>query len=226
MKFLTLKITTVGGTTTNLRTALLSTPLLKLNDLFWTLQGEGFHTGRRALFVRLPFCNYDCPWCDTEFNSYKDWTEKEFIDFLKKEPARFAVITGGEPLVNKQLARIIELLKQHNFYIACETNGSAPAPAEIDFVTTSPKAYTKGNHEPYFIDPQILYSTSEWKYVVDENFDFDLLKRHQPYQNNTHYSLSPEYNTIKKSLNRILSFIAQNPHWKLSLQTHKWINIP
>lgn len=217
----------VGGTQQILKIGLLqSVDNFKINDLFWTLQGEGHFSGRRALFVRLPYCNYDCPWCDTEFDSYKSWSLKDFEDFITQESARFAVITGGEPLFNKQLPAILKILKQYGFEIACETNGSFPAPPEIDFVTTSPKAYTKDKLPAYYVHPDITDRTSEWKYVVDTHFDFSILDRHKPYKEGVYYSLSPEFNTMNESVSRILEYIKENPQWRLSLQTHKWINIP
>ena len=87
----------------------------QINDLFWTLQGEGHFSGRRALFIRLPFCNYHCPWCDTEFNSFKKWSEQQLISFMEKESGRFAVLTGGEPLIHKDLLKILKLLKKKMF---------------------------------------------------------------------------------------------------------------
>ncbi len=198
----------------------------KINDLFWTFQGEGRYSGHRALFIRLPYCNYDCPWCDTEFNSYKDWPLDDFLQFINLEEARFAVITGGEPLANKQLPSILKVLKEYNFYIACETNGSFPAPIEIDFVTTSPKKYTKGKLPEYYVDPSTFERTCEWKYVVDETFNFEVLKRHYNYNKDVVYSLSPEFSQMDQNLVRIMDFIQKNPQWKISLQTHKWINIP
>lgn len=199
---------------------------LKINDLFWTFQGEGRFSGHRALFIRLPFCNYDCPWCDTEFDSYKSWTLDDFKDFIQSEKSRFAVITGGEPLANKQLPQILALLKKEGFFIACETNGSFPAPPEIDFVTTSPKKYTKGKWEEYYIHPSLYSQTSEWKYVVDDLFDFQILDRHVEKKSPIVFSLSPEYTKMDQNLKRIQSYIQENPEWKISLQTHKWINIP
>lgn len=200
---------------------------LQINDLFWTVQGEGRWTGHRALFVRLPFCNYNCPWCDTEFDSYTPMSEKTFKEFALREPARFAVITGGEPLAHKDLSKILSILKSLGFFIACETNGSFPAPPEIDFVTVSPKPYSKNkNQEKYFIHEQTLPRASEFKYVVDENFDFTILERHDPKKKDVIYSLSPEFSQMKKNVETIMEFIGKNPEWKLSLQTHKWINIP
>ncbi|MBY0316951.1 MAG: 7-carboxy-7-deazaguanine synthase QueE [Bdellovibrionales bacterium] len=200
---------------------------LQINDLFWTVQGEGRWTGHRALFVRLPFCNYNCPWCDTEFDSYTPMSEETFKEFASREPARFAVITGGEPLAHKDLPKILNILKSLGFFIACETNGSFPAPPEIDFVTVSPKPYSKNkNQEKYFIHEQTLPRVSEFKYVVDENFDFTILGRHNPKKKDVIYSLSPEFSRMKKNVETIMGFIEKNPDWKLSLQTHKWIDIP
>ncbi len=199
---------------------------LQINDLFWTLQGEGRFSGQRSLFVRLPFCNYECPWCDTEYNSFKNLSLDDFTNFLTQESARHAVITGGEPLFHKDLPRILKMLKEHNFYITCETNGSTIAPPEIDFVTCSPKAYTKNKLEPFFVHPDLFPRVNEWKYVVEKDFDFQILERHKPYNKNTFYSLSPEFTQMSESVSRIIKFIQSNPQWRLSLQTHKWINIP
>lgn len=199
---------------------------LQINDLFWTLQGEGRFTGRRALFIRLPYCNYDCPWCDTNYDSFTPWSEEDFTTFAKKEKARFAVITGGEPLAHKDLPRVLKILKDLGFYIACETNGSFPAPEEIDFVTVSPKSYTQNKFPAYYVDPKTWQRAGEFKYVVDEKLDLELLKRHEPYNENVSYSLSPEFNQMQTSVEKIIAFIQENPTWKLNLQTHKWINIP
>ncbi len=201
-------------------------PTIRINDLFWTFQGEGRFSGHRALFVRLPFCNYDCPWCDTEFNSFKKWDLESFQKFITQENCRFAVITGGEPLASKELSKVLKVLKDLGFFIASETNGSFPAPKEIDFVTTSPKKYTKGNYEPYYVHPDLWERTAEWKYVVDSEFDFDLLERHEENKGSSIYSLSPEFTHMDANLKRIQNYIRHNPKWKISLQTHKWIGIP
>lgn len=217
---------------------------LQINDLFWTVQGEGRWSGHRALFVRMPYCNYDCPWCDTEYQTFKSYTEDDFLSFCKQEPARFAVITGGEPTLHKDTARIVQLLKQNNFYIACETNGSAPIPEGIDFPTVSPKFFTKNKLPPYYVHEKVYTKAREWKYVVDTNFDFNILDRHQPpklkndllnpptvkdcteLSTEITYSLSPEFSDFDLNTKKILDYISENPMWRLSLQTHKWINVP
>lgn len=196
-----------------------------LNNAFWTFQGEGKHAGRRALFVRMPFCNLKCPWCDTEFNSFKEWVFEDFRDFALREEARFAVVTGGEPMMHKHTPNVVAWLKQMGFEVACETNGMFPIVAGIDFVTCSPKSHSK---TPFFVHEEVWARVDEWKYVVEDGFDFELLKRHNdenhmPWQR---YSLSPEFNQMEKSLARIFEFIKENPKWRISLQTHKWIGVP
>jgi 7-carboxy-7-deazaguanine synthase len=191
---------------------------LRLNDVFWTLQGEGANWGRRALFVRMPFCNLACSWCDTSFNSYKKWSEEDFVAFAKQEPGRFAVITGGEPTINKQTPRVIELLKGQNFEIAIESNGTFPIPAHVDFATVSPK-----RDSGYDIHPNNM-SADEFKYVVDDEFDFSILDRHQG--SLSKLSLSPEFTKFNDNVQKILAYIKEHPEWRLSLQTHKWLGIP
>ena len=199
--------------------------MIHINDVFWTFQGEGLHAGRRALFVRMPYCNLKCPWCDTEFNSFKEWKLSELIEFASSEPAKFAVITGGEPMMHKHTKQVVDLLKGLEFEIAGETNGMFPIVEGIDFVTCSPKSHSK---TPFYVDPDAWDEVSEWKYVVEDGFDFDLLKRHDGdgHQHLCRYSLSPEFNQLEKSLSRIFEFIRENPKWRISLQTHKWMNIP
>lgn len=196
---------------------------MNINDIFWTIQGEGFNTGRRALFIRLPFCNYKCPWCDTEFDSYNEYENIDLINWFEKEPARFAVITGGEPTMNKYINEIITLLKAYKFEIALETNGSFPIPDGIDHVTCSPKKYVQKGLPEYFINPSIRNKISEVKYVVDEIFDFSILDKHKDDKFKKY--LSPEFNNFEININRILKYIKENPEWKVSLQTHKLMKI-
>ncbi len=195
---------------------------IKINNVFWTLQGEGAHAGRRALFVRMPHCDLKCPWCDTEFNTSTDWSEYAFKAFALNESARFAVITGGEPMMNKNTPRIVSMLKELGFEIACESNGNWPIVDGIDFVTVSPKRFQKN---PYNIHPDALPKVSEFKYVVDDEFDFSILDRHDV-SDGRRYSLSPEFNNLKASCEKIIEYIKEHPRWRLSLQTHKFLNIP
>lgn len=196
--------------------------MLKLVEVFHTFQGEGVHAGRRALFVRMPFCNLKCPWCDTEFNTFEQWEESDFINFASAEKHRFAVITGGEPAMNKQTPRVIEILKDLGFEIAIETNGTFPIPAGIDFVTVSPKRDAQ-----YEIHSDAAFKCTELKIVVDKNFDFNVLKDFQSrgWPNLIRLSLSPEFNELQENFKQIECFIKENPRWRVSLQTHKFLGI-
>ena len=194
---------------------------VQINDIFWTFQGEGAHAGRRALFVRMPKCNLKCSWCDTEFDSSQTWHSDAFNEMATREDARFAVLTGGEPLMNKELPQVIQWLTDLGFYKAVETNGTMPWVPGIDWVTCSPK-----RDAAYKIHRGLKQHVNEYKYVVDDGFDFKLLSRHNDEESSVQLSLSPEFNTFRENLNRIYSFIAANPRWRISLQTHKWMDIP
>lgn len=194
---------------------------LFINDLFWTIQGEGRHAGRRALFVRMPHCNLACSWCDTKFDTHEKWSVDAFMAFAAKEPARFAVVTGGEPLMHAHTPRVVELLKSQGFTVACETNGTKPPNAEFDWVTCSPKRDAE-----FFVDQKLYSKVSEFKYVVDSEFDFKVLDRHNDDRGPVHHSLSPEYGDFARNATKIIDYIKENPKWRLSLQTHKWVGVP
>jgi 7-carboxy-7-deazaguanine synthase len=198
---------------------------LHINNVFWTFQGEGAQAGRRALFVRMPFCNLACSWCDTEFNSFKKWSEREFLDAASSEKGRFAVLTGGEPMMNKHSPRVVNLLKSLGFWIACESNGTFPPIDGIDFITVSPKR--DAIQGPYYVNPEMFGKVSEFKYVVDRYFDFSILERHNtPSVTLPRLSLSPEFGEMKENLDKIASYVADHPWWRISVQTHKWMGIP
>lgn len=194
---------------------------LRLNDVFWTFQGEGGNWGRRALFVRMPFCNLACSWCDTQFNSYSLWTEERFIEYITSEKGRFVVVTGGEPTMNKQTPRVIQLLKDNGFEIAMESNGTFPIPDGVDFATVSPK-----RDAGYEIDNKNLEwgRVKEFKFVVDQGFDWSVLSKFQ--DTGAELSLSPEYGRFEESMKEIMDYIKENPRWRYSLQTHKILKIP
>lgn len=199
--------------------------MFRLNEYFWTVQGEGVNSGRRAAFIRLPFCNYNCHWCDTSYNTYEEIEKHDLSEFLDQEKSRFVVVTGGEPLMNKQTPELIEFLKARGFEIAVETNGSMPALDGIDFVTCSPKKYVQKGLPEYFINPALYREVDEFKYVVDDQFDMSVLERHNLDLPHVVLSLSPEFNQFSQNLTKMLEYIKENPRWKISLQTHKWMGL-
>lgn len=194
--------------------------MLNINNVFWTFQGEGQQWGRRALFVRMPFCNLACSWCDTTFNSFVKWTEEDFKAFATQESARFAVVTGGEPMMHKHTQRVVDILKELGFYVACETNGTFAPVNGMDYITCSPK-----RDADYDIHKDMFDKVSEYKYVVDTGFDWKVLDKHDV-NDGKFYSLSPEFGRFKESLQEIFEYIKANPKWRISLQTHKWMEVP
>jgi organic radical activating enzyme len=167
----------------------------------------------------MPFCNLACSWCDTEYNSFKTWTDEELISFANQEKARFAVITGGEPMMHKHTQLVIDLLLKEGFELACETNGTFPIKPGIYFPTVSPKRDAE-----YKIHPHAFENAAEFKYVIDQGFPWEVLKRHNVLDGRR-YSLSPEFGRFHESLAEIQEYIKHNPGWRISLQTHKWANI-
>ena len=194
---------------------------LFINDVFWTLQGEGRNMGQRALFVRMPYCNLSCSWCDTKFDTYKLWDKGAFIDFAEQEKARFAVVTGGEPMMHKHTPIVVDILHGLGFTVAVETNGTFAPNAMFDYITCSPKRDAN-----YKIHEDLLNQVSEFKYVVDEAFDFKVIDWHNEDDNEAFLSLSPEFTGFHNNVKRIMEYIKKHPEWRLSLQTHKWIGIP
>ncbi len=201
---------------------------LHLVDLFWTIQGEGRYAGHRALFVRMPFCNLTCPWCDTSFDKFHKTSESDFIKLATSEPARLAVVTGGEPTLHKHTPRVIKILKSLGFFVCMESNGTAPPPAGVDFLTVSPKQYSNAKFaDAFHIDDQARAQAGEFKYVVEAGFPFSILDRHNdPIDKNARLSLSPEFNRMADSIKEIEAYIQKHPRWVVSLQTHKIMGVP
>ena len=193
---------------------------MRVNEIFYSLQGEGHHTGKAAVFIRFSGCNMKCTFCDTDHSGYKDLSEDDIIDSISAYPASHVVLTGGEPTL--QLTEsLLKKLHDNGKYIQMETNGSIGLSPEIesriDWITCSPKdlpiklnridelkvVYTGGNRNP-----------SEYSRLIDDN---------------TVLCLQPcDYNDAvrnKEVLDGAIEFVKQNPRWRLSLQTHKLIDI-
>jgi len=188
---------------------------MRVNEIFYSLQGEGLHTGTPAVFLRLSGCNLKCPFCDTQHNSYVEMTEQEIADKVSEYPARTIIITGGEPLL-QLTASLTRKLHQAGFSIHLETNGSMPLPeeAEIDWITCSPKEGAD------VVIPKI----DELKvvYMNQDMSQYDHLRAKE-------YRLQP-LDTGNEQKNaticqQTIKYILDNPNWKLSLQTHKILNV-
>ena len=180
--------------------------MYRVNEIFYSLQGEGFYTGTPAVFLRFSGCNRACSFCDTDFSDYASMSADNIVDAVKAYPSRHIVVTGGEPLLQLD-DRLVRSLKSAGFYIQVETNGSMPVPTGVDWVTCSPKK------APWAID-----RIDELK-VVFQGEDVENLIELLP---SPRHFLQP---CSGKNISETIAYILAHPHWRLSLQTHKLINI-
>jgi len=178
----------------------------KINEIFYSLQGEGFHTGVPAVFVRFSGCNLKCSFCDTRHEEGRLMSDEEIVEEINKYPAKTVILTGGEPglWIDEQL---IQLLHRADKYVCIETNGTQPLPVDIDWITCSPK---QGG-------TVVLTRIDELK-VVYQNQDMSIYDCFSA----THYFLQP---CSCKNTAEVVSYILAHPKWRLSLQTHKLIDI-
>lgn len=181
---------------------------MRVNEIFYSLQGEGEHTGRAAIFVRLSGCNRSCPFCDTDFAAFTDMTESEITEAVKAYPADIVIITGGEPAL-QLTSSLVDLLHAAGKRVHVETNGSLPLPDNVDWVTCSPKT-----------PPYSITRIDELK-VVYTGADPEEIASQLPAA--ATYALQPLScgNTAE-----CVAYIKTHPRWRLSLQTHKLIDIP
>lgn len=181
---------------------------MKINEIFYSIQGEGRFTGHAAVFVRMSGCNRACPFCDTDFASFREMTEAEIVDAVSTFPANIVVITGGEPAL--QLTdSLVDRLHLAGKQVHVETNGTLPLPENVDHVTCSPKT-----------PPYNIRRIDELKLLFTPGVDPEAVAAALPPAQS--YSLQPlDGNPVAP----VVDYIKSNPRWRLSLQTHKLINI-
>ena len=195
---------------------------LPLMELFNTLQGEGFHTGKPATFIRLAGCDVGCFWCDVK----ESWdAAKHFptqIQEIVEEAYQYSktiVITGGEPLM-WNMEPLTQALNLKNMQIHIETSGAYPITGNWDWFCLSPKKNMLPTAEAYHI-------ANELKVIVYNKNDL-LFAEEQAQYVNDHciLYLQPEWSKREKVMPILVDYVLQNPKWKVSLQTHKYLNIP
>lgn len=200
-----------------------TTKELPVMEQFYTLQGEGFNTGRAAYFIRLAGCDVGCTWCDVKESWPVDKNQLLSIESLVKNAlehkGRFVVITGGEPTLY-DLSSLTNELKKNGFEIAIETSGTNKITGKIDWVCLSPKKFKPVMEENFLL-------AHELKMIAFNNHDFQWAKELAQKVNpscklyiQTEWSKADQYSPL------IVDFIKENPEWTLSLQTHKYLNIP
>lgn len=177
-----------------------------VNEIFYSLQGEGFYTGTPAVFLRFSGCNRKCDFCDTDHFDSIAMDAEQIVDKIRKFPSRHLVITGGEPTLQLD-SDLLRAIKAEKFYVQIETNGSRPIPVEVDWVTCSPKL------PPWNID-----RIDELK-IVFQGQNVEQIAALLPA---THHFLQPLSGT---NIPETVDYCKSHPRWRLSLQIHKLINI-
>lgn len=193
--------------------------IYRINEIFYSLQGEGRWTGRAAVFVRFSGCNLACPFCDTDFSGYTELTAQEIVKRCKQESdkCKFVILTGGEPTLQVD-DELVRAFHAEGYFISMETNGTHSYPEGIDWVTCSPKDAFCDHAEP------VIQKANELKVVFD---DAHAVKS---------YDMAVDYrflqpcdvdNTARNSLilSNCIKYIKENPEWQLSVQMHKVIGI-
>jgi len=197
--------------------------LLPVMEQFYTIQGEGFNTGRAAYFIRLGGCDVGCHWCDVKESWDAEAHPRQPIDKLiaavLEHPGRNVVITGGEPLIH-DLTTLTAALKAAGCHTWLETSGAHPLSGSWDWVCVSPKKFKA----PL---PAVLAAAHELKVVVFNESDFAWAEAHAAQvPAHTRLYLQPEWGRAARVTPAIIDYVKQNPRWQVSLQTHKYLDIP
>lgn len=215
--------------------------MYKVNEIFFTLQGEGAHSGIPAVFVRFSGCNLRCPWCDTDFADYTEMSAEEIVAEMKalydtpNERRKMCVLTGGEPSLQVDI-ELIEVLHKEGFYICIETNGTHPLPEGIDWITCSPKMIERqdgnklsGNHPAHLA----LHHVNEVKVVFTGTYDPEIWRTQleaehwmlQPLRYNGEWLLMSGIDDFEidsnDNMDETVRYILSHPFWRLSVQLHK-----
>lgn len=201
----------------------ISTNTLPVMEHFYTLQGEGYHQGKAAYFIRLGGCDVGCVWCDVkdswDATKHPVYTIENLKEKVLETPANLVVITGGEPLMHN-LDALTASLQLAGLQTNIETSGAHPLSGKWDWICFSPKKFKA----PL---PQIFPVANELKIVVYNKSDFAWAEKHAALvAPSCKLFLQPEWDKAAEVTPLIIDYIKQNPQWELSLQIHKYINVP
>jgi len=196
---------------------------LPVMEHFYTLQGEGFHQGKAAYFIRLGGCDVGCVWCDVKdsWDAGKHPLRKisDLVHIVKKTEAEIVVITGGEPLMH-DLTELTDLFHKEGLKMHMETSGSSPLSGNWDWITLSPKKFKA----PV---PEVLPFANELKIVVFNRSDLNWAEKYEALVSpSCKLYLQPEWDKAAQVTPMIIDYIKGHPQWRLSLQIHKYINVP
>jgi organic radical activating enzyme len=192
-------------------------------ELFYSLQGEGYHQGKAAFFIRLAGCDVGCVWCDVkdswDASKHPVLSVEEIVAAAVAHPSRIAIVTGGEPLLH-QLDPLTTALRAAGFQTHIETSGSSPMSGSWDWVCLSPKKFKAPLAES-------IKAADELKVVVFNKSDFDWANSFvNDVNTDCKKYLQPEWEKSDAMTPLVIEYIKSNPSWELSAQLHKYIQVP
>lgn len=190
---------------------------------FYTIQGEGKFTGNAAYFIRLGGCDVGCVWCDVkeswDASIHPQMSVSELLNEVEKHPGNFVVLTGGEPAMY-DLNPLVNVLQEAGKTVAIETSGSYDLLGKVDWYTFSPKKFKAPITDAY-------QKANELKVVIYHKSDFEWAETHaQQVNDDCLLYLQPEWSKQERLLPELVDYVKNNPKWHISLQTHKYLNIP
>jgi len=197
--------------------------LLPLMEAFYSIQGEGFHTGKAAYFLRIGGCDVGCHWCDVKeswnANLHPLTEVEEIIKLIDRTKVNTVVVTGGEPLM-WNLNLLCNRLRKKGLKVHLETSGAYPMSGEFDWICFSPKKNQKALDE-------IKQLANELKIIVQNKQDLKWVKQQQlEVSTSCKLYLQPEWSKRDGVIPLITDFVMENTEWQISLQTHKYMNLP
>ncbi len=196
---------------------------LPVMESFYTLQGEGFHQGKAAYFIRLGGCNVGCVWCDVkdswDASKHPERNIGDLVQEVMGTPTEIVVITGGEPLMY-DLTELTAALQKQGYRTNIETSGAYPLSGSWNWICVSPKKFKAPLDD-------VLKHANELKVVIFNKSDFDWAERHAAMvPSDCKLYLQPEWEKSAQMTPLIIDYIKAHPKWELSLQIHKFINVP
>jgi len=197
--------------------------LLPLMEEFYTIQGEGYHTGKAAYFIRLGGCDVGCHWCDVKESWDADLhpltASDTIVEHAQAHPAKTVVVTGGEPLIYN-LDYLTRQLQEQGISTFLETSGAYPLSGNWDWICLSPKKFKAPR-------PDVLAAAGELKVIIFNKSDFKWAEEHAALVGGScKLYLQPEWSKATEITPLIVEYVKENPRWEISLQTHKYLNIP
>jgi 7-carboxy-7-deazaguanine synthase len=201
----------------------INTLSLPVMESFYTIQGEGFHAGRAAYFIRLGGCDVGCVWCDVkeswDASKHPKIAIEQLVKEVKAETGRLVVITGGEPLMH-DLTMLTNDLQTQGFETNIETSGSHPLSGSWNWICLSPKKFKA----PL---PEIFAQANELKVVIFNKHDFAWAEENAAkVAADCKLYMQPEWDKREQMMPLMIDYVKANPRWQICVQMHKYINVP